>query len=384
MAKKKDFFNKYDYSKLEPASPFCPHFGECGGCSLQNIAYSSQLSLKDDYLKSLFHQDIYVKPSPVESAYRNRMDFVYAFGTLGLRKRGDFRTVVDLSTCYLIPEQFRDLFSLVKSSIKDIPSYDFLKHEGFLRYVTFRFAPSTGEVMLIFTSTSPSSDQEQKLTSVLEELSKRVTSIFWLVSDSITDLSVPVVPPYKIFGKETIVERLGGVKLHISPWSFFQANSSVSKIVFDEIKNNVSGSTVDLCCGVGAITLFVSDKASSLLGIEEVSESIKLAKLNAEENDVKALFVEASMKNLLDFVPFEIDTLIVDPPRAGLEKKVVRRILDAEPRKIIYMSCNPKTQKMDIDLLTEKNDYVVEVIKAWDMFPQTYHLETLAVLSRKD
>lgn len=384
MAKKKDFFDKYDYSTLEQTKPFCPHFGDCGGCSLQNIAYSSQLKLKEEYLKNLFKQDIIVLPSPIQNSYRNRMDFVYAYSTLGLRKRGDFRTVVDISTCHLIPEQFRELFNQVKELLKDIPSYDFLEHVGFLRYVTFRFAPTTGEVMIIFTSTTPSEDLESKLNDIISTLSKQVTSIYWLINDSLTDISVPQTSPYKIVGKETISEKLGDVTLQITPWSFFQANSVVSTIMFEEIKNNVSGSTVDLCCGVGAITLFVSDKASSLLGIEEVQQSIDLANLNAKENDKKALFVKASMKDLLEYVPFEVDTLIVDPPRAGLEKKVVKRILSAEPKKIIYMSCNPKTQKLDIDLLTKEGEYVLESIKAWDMFPQTPHVETLAVLSRKE
>ena len=124
---------------------------------------------------------------------------------------------------------------------------------------------------------------------IFEVLAKKVTSIYWLISDSITDVSVPSVPAHKVVGKETITENIGDVSLQITPWSFFQANSTVSKEIFSALKDNSSGSTVDLCCGVGAITLFVGDSASSLLGIEEVKESIELARKNAEHNGVKAL-----------------------------------------------------------------------------------------------
>ena len=384
--KKKTYFDSYDYSSLKRTIPPCPHFGSCGGCSLQDIEYSSQLVLKKDYLKDLFNQEVDVFPATEQLAYRNRMDFVYAYGDLGMRKKGDFRTVIPLTTCLLFPEPCQEVFVELKKLLSEhsIESYDFIEHSGFLRYIVFRHAPSTGELMLVFTSTTPSKDQEKALKEVFDILKEKVTSLYWLINDSITDISVPIVEPFLCLGKTHITEKIGDVSLLVSPFSFFQANTQMASLVFEKIKEQVTGETVDLCCGVGTIGLLVADNAKSVLGIEEVADAIVLAnenkKLNKKEN---VLFFTSSMKHILDFTPLHVDTLIVDPPRAGLEKKVVKRILELAPEKIIYMSCNPKTQKSDLDLIAESEAYDVDSLEAFDMFPQTSHLETLLVLKRR-
>jgi len=402
--KKKDFFDKADLSKLESSPVTCPHFGECGGCRFQNISYDSQLELKKDYLKSLFDIDIDVTPAPSAFGYRNRMDFVYTrakYGLdfdsettplddnlLGMRKKGDFKTVVDLSECSLIPVWGNAVFKTVKHLLSSysVDSYDFLEHDGFLRYLTLRFVPSTKETMVIFTSAKPrSNDEREKLVSLMNELSSKddllATSIYWFINDSLTDIAVPNVDPEMIIGKETLIETIDNTSLSFGPKSFFQVNSEVSSQMFRKIKEFTSGSVVDVCCGVGSISLFVSDSAKSILGIEEVEQAIVLARENALINDVsKAHFFTLPMKKLLDVTPMEVDTLIVDPPRSGLEKKVVNKLLELLPEKIIYMSCNPKTQKMDIDLLTSGGNYKLTYLHGWDMFPQTTHVETLCVL----
>ena len=384
--KKKDFFALYDYSGLQRTNASCPHFGECGGCSFQDIEYDSQVILKQDYLRSLFNQDIVIEPATQELEYRNRMDFVYAFGELGLRKKGDFKTLVPISNCLLFPKPCQDVFVKLKELLKkeNIESYDFLKHSGFLRYVVFRFAPSTGELMLIFTSASPSVEQEEALHKVFVQLEKELTSIYWLINDSLTDVSLPFVQAKEIIGKEYITEKIAGVSLLISPFSFFQANTRMAQLIFQKIKDRVHGETIDLCCGVGTIALLVADKAKSVLGIEEVKDAVNLANKNRENNNVSnVLFFAAGMKRILDYAPLHVDTLIVDPPRAGLEKKVIKRILELEPEQILYMSCNPKTQKIDLDLIAESNIYELISIEGFDMFAQTTHVETLVVLKRK-
>ncbi|MBN1175950.1 23S rRNA (uracil(1939)-C(5))-methyltransferase RlmD [Candidatus Woesearchaeota archaeon] len=390
--KKKDFFENIDYSILESAIPSCPHFGDCGGCRFQNISYDSQIQLKKDYLKSIFKVDVDVTAAPFELGYRNRVDFVYAYGSLGMRRFGDFKTVVNISTCYLIPSWGNDVFKYIKSLLNSykISSYDFIEHVGFLRYVTLRFVPSTQEIMAIFTTHNPRDKQEENtFQDFLSELSSNdslnITSVYWFINDTLTDVAIPDVDPKLIIGKETLIETLGDTSLSFSPKSFFQVNSEVSKIMFDEIKNNTAGNTVDLCCGVGAISLFVRENTNTILGIEEVDQAIKLAKENADLNDVKkASYFTLPMKKLLDVTPLEVDTLIVDPPRSGLEKKVVGKILELAPSKIIYMSCNPKTQKLDIDMLTQNHEYEITFLKGYDMFPQTVHVETLCVLHRTD
>ncbi|MCF7798461.1 23S rRNA (uracil(1939)-C(5))-methyltransferase RlmD [Candidatus Woesearchaeota archaeon] len=382
--KKKDFFDKVDESLLTTCAPSCKHFPDCGGCRFQHIKYSDQLQIKKDYLNDLFGRDVELESAPNELEYRNRMDFVYAFEKLGLRKRGNFREVVEINECLLLPKTARDIITKVKSLLAEhaIPSYDFLEHSGFLRYVTIRFAPNTNESMLIFTSTTPNSQQEKELRAIFDTLESQVTSIYWLINDEITDVSIPPVPPKLILGKEYITEELEGITLSYSPWSFFQANTIVAAQMFAEIKKHVHGNTIDLCCGVGAITLFVADQASSIIGIEEVEQAVTLAKKNAQQNNKKVVFFAAPMKQFADFAPLEVDTIIVDPPRSGLERKMVEKLLAVEPKTIIYMSCNPKTQKTDLEYIP-KDLYEEVFLQGWDMFAQTPHVETLLVLKRK-
>lgn len=382
--KKKNFFDKINKENYTKTTPLCPHFGECGGCRFQDIDYTSQVRLKEEYLESLFGKKISVLPNNFAYAYRNRMDFTYSPNGLALRKRGDFKTIVPLQTCKIIPEQFLLLFNQVNALIAKyaFSGYDIVEHKGFFRYLVMRFAPRTGEVMLICTTTTPKKDVEDQFVLFLSELRNLVTSVYWLISDSITDISVPEVTPKVIFGAETITEKIGDVSLEISPWSFFQANTPMSEIVFNKIKSFVHGETMDLCCGVGAIALFVADKATSVIGIEAISQAIDLAKKNKLTNKKEnTFFVVDHMKNLLEYAPLNLDTLIIDPPRAGLEKKVIKKIIVTDPSQIIYMSCNPKTQKIDVNIFKEFGYEVVEWY-AYDMFPQTPHLETLLLLKK--
>jgi 23S rRNA (uracil-5-)-methyltransferase RumA len=381
--KKQDFFDTVDTSGFVLQTPVCEHFSVCGGCRFQHIVYADQLYLKEAYLQSLFAQDIAVQSAPDAFAYRNRMDFVYAFGELGLRKRGDYTQVVGINRCHLMPDFAHDLFTRVKELLKTyrVASYDFLAHTGFLRYVTFRYAPSTKESMIIFTSTSPSPEQEQVLQSVIGALKEEVTSIYWFLNDTITDVSIPLTAAHKHYGKESITEHIGQISLRYGPQSFFQVNVAVANRMFEEIARHVSGNTIDVCCGVGAIALFVADKASTCMGIEEVSQAVQFAQENAKHNKKKTLFFCADMKAFAEYAPLDIDTLILDPPRAGIGKKVALRIRAAQPQKIIYMSCNPKTQKEDIAHFLA--DYEQVFFQGYDMFPQTNHVETLLVLKRK-
>lgn len=384
--KKKDFFEKFDYSEFIKEKPTCPHFGDCGGCSFQNISYTDQVKLKEAYLKDLFKQDMLVVPAKDSLGYRNRMDFVYNKGILGLRRKGDFKTVVDVSSCFLIPEKFRYLFLELKSELssRNIDSYNVETQSGFLRYVVMRFAPNNNQAMLIFTSSTPVDDvQRRSLEDLMIHFSKKVQSVHWFINDTLTDVSIPLTQAFKTFGNDTIVEKIGETSLSFGPLSFFQANTAMSEIVFNDIKEIVFGETVDLCCGVGAIGLFVANKAKSVCGIEQIKEAIDLAKINASLNNAKnALFFADDMKHILDYTPLHVDTLILDPPRAGLGNKVTKKVISLDADKIIYMSCNPKTQKIDLAQLTADCTYEIKFVKAYDMFPNTPHVETLVILEK--
>jgi len=381
---KKDFFDNFDYSIFQKTLPTCKHFGECGGCSFQNLKYEDQLVLKQQYIEKLFSQKVTINPSIHQLEYRNRMDFVYADNILGLKQKGNFKKIIDIHECFLMPEFVREIFTKIKKLLIEynIPSYDFMEHKGFLRYVTFRYSSATKEIMIIFTSTTPNEEMTSHFTKLLNELKKEIAikSIYWFHYDNITDVSVPQIEPNTIIGTPTIKEKIGDKHYLISPWSFFQVNTNTAKLIFDKIREEVSGNSVDLCCGVGAITLYVSDKVTSIVGIEEVSQAINLANQNKILNKcTNAIFFTANMKDFNNYSPLDINTLILDPPRAGLGKRVVQKIINSHPEKIIYMSCNPKTQKLDlIEFL--KEGYEIEKFSSWDMFPQTPHIETLIVL----
>lgn len=383
--KKKSFFDKINREELKLVEAPCEHFGNCGGCSLQDISYDDQINIKKTYLKQLFGKEIDILPANKQYNYRNRMDFVYAFGKLGLRKKGNFKEVVEINKCHLIPEQFQELFQKVKSALKEqnIPSYDFLEHKGFLRYISFRYAPLNNEVMVFFSSKTPSEEEEKKLKQLISNIEKDATSIYWQINDSLTDSSIfPDKEIYFQTGKKYLTETIGKTQLSYSPFSFFQNNSSMAETVFEDIKKEVHGEVMDICCGVGSIALFTAEKAKSITGIEMVEEAIKYANKNKEENKIfNTTFFTSDMKKLLDYAPLKVDIMIIDPPRAGLGNKVIRKVLELSPEKIAYMSCNPKTQKIDFEGL--KDHYEISSIKGYDLFPNTPHLETLLILIKK-
>lgn len=373
---KKTFFTTYDTSSLPAVTPRCEHFNDCGGCKFQHISYDGQIQMKKDFLKNIFGYDILIHCSN-EYEYRNRMDFVYHDKSLCLRKK--FDVFIPITTCHLIPLAFQKAFSKVQTLLKkyDFESYDQETHTGFLRYITFRFAQN--QLMIICTTTSKNSDFE----AFLHELQPLATSLYWLVSDSLTDLSVPDVKPHLVLGSESIEDEVAGVKLSYGPKSFFQSNTALASKAINAMSAFVSGNTVDVCCGVGTIALACEHKSRTMLGLEIVPEAIEYAKHNALSNNSKADFIVADMKRLKDYAPLEVDTVIVDPPRPGLTKKPVKRMLELGANTIVYLSCNPKTQKLDLDLINELDpSYTVVFHEAYDFFPQTPHVESLVVLRR--
>jgi 23S rRNA (uracil1939-C5)-methyltransferase len=237
--------------------------------------------------------------------------------------------------------------------------------------------------MVIFTTAT---SKDESLLHMFQNLLKQVAplaqSVQWFENQTITDNSIPPVAPRLVLGDKFITAKIGSVKLSFSAHSFFQNNSKMTELIFTDIKKHVHGNTVDVCCGVGAITLFVADKASSIIGIEEVPAAIDLATYNAKQNNIShAKFFTAPMKKFLDYAPMDVDTIILDPPRGGLGKKVISKILAAQPATIVYMSCNPKSQYEDMQFLFT-DGYALEFLQAYDFFPQTPHVETLAVFKR--
>jgi len=354
---------------------------------MQDISYEDQLRMKLLFLKELFEDRFELEgiviPSPQSLYYRHRMDFVCAFGRIGLRRRGNYAEVVDLSECHLISRRAFDLLRFVKVRVKElgIKDYDFLEHQGFLRYVVLREAKFTDELMAIFTSASPPDvRQRENLIQLMKETEGRSESVYWLKHEGLSDHSYG--DPILNLGTSHIIEKVGPYRFTIKPDVFYQSNPLLIWKAYEDIKEWVYGKVLDLYCGIGTISIYISDACDHVTGVEISSSSVRTAEENAALNGVENVRFHASDVGEYLKRNVKFDVIIIDPPRPGLSRKIIKRIKRIGPDRIVYMSCNPVTQFEDLKRLCD--EYELErPIRAYDMFPQTYHVETLAVLKRR-
>lgn len=366
----------------ESEKPLCPHYGSCGGCLFQDISYENQLQLKKEYLNTITGSELpdidAVNPAQNRYGYRNRMDYVSAFGSNGLRKRGSFKEVIDITDCPLLQKKSHRIWTTIREHLADIEGYDYLKHSGFLRYCVLREAYYTGETMLNFVVAADS--HIDTLQKIIDDLGDLVTSSSVLLNDTMTDLSY--APVLHILKQGFISEEFEGISFRIHPNTFFQSNSEVALRMYQRIREHVHGKVLDLYCGVGSISLFTASNAESVHGVELVADSITSAKENAVRNSItNTTFTEYDARFFLKFNEQQYNTLILDPPRAGMNPKMYKYFHNFQPETIVYMSCNPATFINDYTFLKEY--YELESFEAYDMFPQTPHLESLAVLQKR-
>ncbi|HPS56747.1 MAG TPA: 23S rRNA (uracil(1939)-C(5))-methyltransferase RlmD [Spirochaetota bacterium] len=376
--KKKYFAELMERHAGAGCEPACLHFGECGGCMFQNIPYENQLLLKKDYVNDLFEGiasvDNVEPGTPL--GYRNRMDMVCAFGKKGLRMQGRYRQVVDIQSCAIMQSATNEKFIELRELLSGIEDYDYLHHSGYLRYIVLRQGRFTGEVMANLVVSVP----ENRFGFALYDFLETVDSSSIILSDGLADLSFG--PVHQTLKKGFITESFDGIEYMITPNSFFQSNSEVALAMYRKIKAHTSGRTLDLYSGVGSISLFVASAAESVTGVEIVQESVDTAHKNAENNEIGN--VNFFCADTLDYIKensASFDTLILDPPRSGMHPKMISEIRNMKLDRIIYMSCNPATCRDDVKAL---EDWEIETFEAYDMFPQTPHIETLALLKRRN
>lgn len=353
-------------------TPKCPYFGLCGGCQHQDVVYEEQLRRKQEFLKELYRQEVPVRSQPTSYEYRNRMDFVCTPKGIGLR--GDnYNDVVDIQHCAIANPAINHALQIVREWVEEneIPLYDLKLHEGFLRYVVIRGDEHEVQVTL----TTKNSFYEQEIAQLAEQLA--VTSLVWTIEESKSNQSVGS-ETHKVFGKESIKLSLAGKQFLIDSHTFFQTSPYMAQQAVEEIRRHVPGNVpvYDLYCGVGVLGQCVADE---VVGVESVTESVEQARKNAKHNEVTATYHCADAAAwLLGHKP---EVVLVDPPRAGLGVGA-QGLLAAKPKKIIYLSCNPKSQKRDLVRLERAYDVVH--LEAFDFFAHTAHVECLAVLKRKD
>ncbi|MDY6935627.1 MAG: 23S rRNA (uracil(1939)-C(5))-methyltransferase RlmD [Spirochaetota bacterium] len=357
-------------------TPNCQHFGECGGCMFQDIQYEDQLILKKRYLNIILEGVCAVEevlPS-IPYEYRNRMDLVTAFRRVGLRRRGDYREVVDIDSCKIMQPGSSEIFSKVKPFLCDVEDYDYLKHSGYLRYIVLREGGFSGQVMVNFVV----SERENRLAHPIENIIDEVDSISIILNDGRADLSFGEI--LEDIKGGYIEDFFGDIKFRITPNSFFQSNSRVALEIYKLIREDVIGKTLDLYSGVGSISLYVAEGVGDITGVELSSEAIRVANINRINNNIDNVrFVCDDALKFLRNVNERYDTIILDPPRSGINPRMVKYLNMLSPDKIIYLSCNPDSFKNDFQAL---GSYSIEKFYAFDMFPQTPHIETLGILKR--
>lgn len=405
------------------AEPVCSHFGVCGGCKWQNMHYDWQLFYKQkqvsDALTRLAKIELpeiqKIIPSKNTYHYRNKLEFTFSnkkwltkeqvedkalsfgegFGevsrnALGFHIPGMFDKILDIDTCYLQEEPSNAIRNEIRkyALANNLAFFDLREQIGFLRNIIIR-STSTGEWMLIVAFHYDDKQAIDKLLNHIANQFPQITSLQYVINskrnDTIGDLDIIL---YK--GNDSIYENMEGLKFKIGPKSFYQTNSEQAyelyKITrdFAAIKN--TDIVYDLYTGTGTIANFVAHQAKKVVGVEYVPAAIEDAKINSELNNISnTVFYAGDMKDVLDnhFINEngKPDVIITDPPRAGMHEDVTKKILEIEPERIVYVSCNPATQARDLQLLDSK--YKVTKVQPVDMFPQTHHVENVILLEKK-
>jgi 23S rRNA (uracil1939-C5)-methyltransferase len=399
--------------------PFCSHFGVCGGCKWQCLSYEEQLKYKQkqvfDNLTRIGKVELPefrpILGSEKTRFYRNKLEFTFSnkrwlteeevkqdvkydqMNAVGFHIPGAFDKVLAIDKCWLQD----DISNQIRNAVRDyayahnFPFFDLRTQEGLLRNIMIRTS-STGELMVVLQCKVTDDEGRRKMEEILQFMADsfpQITSLMYVINnkcnDTIGDLDVEVFK-----GNDHIFEEMEGLRFKVGPKSFYQTNSEQAYNLYKVAREfaELTGNELvyDLYTGTGTIANFVARQARKVVGIEYVPEAIEDAKVNSALNGIdNTLFYAGDMKDILtnDFIAEHghPDVIITDPPRAGMHNDVIDVILAAEPKRIVYVSCNPATQARDLQLLDGK--YKVTAVQPVDMFPHTHHVENVVQLERR-
>lgn len=388
----------------ESEEPMCPSFGECGGCFMQTLPYEKQLALKEEHVRKLLAPVIRsesceflpIQGSPKSYAYRNKMEF--SFGdeykggpmVLGLHKKNSMFDLVSTTDCALVHEDVRLIMRTVLAWAKST-GYDFyhrMLQQGYFRHLLVRRAEKTGDILVdIITTTQVECDYSSFVEVLCAlPLTGRIVGILHTCNDSLAD-AIRDDSTEILYGADSFTEELLGLHFRISPFSFFQTNSLGAEVLYSTARSFVGETkdkvVFDLYSGTGTIGQLLAPVSKKVVGIELIEEAVVAARDNALRNGLSNCeFLAGDVLKMLDEVSDTPDFIVLDPPREGVNPKALRKIIDYGVDSMLYISCKPTSLATDLVALQDAG-YEVKRVQMVDMFPQTVHVETVCLLSRK-
>lgn len=406
-------FHKYSEKRTEPV---CEHFEHCGGCKWQNMKYEHQLAYKENEIKNnlirIGHLDL-PEITPILGCeniffYRNKMEFSFSNSrwltveeinsteeindrnACGFHISGMWDKILDVKKCHLQEDPSNEIRNFIKNFgiENDLEFYNPREQSGLLRTIMLRIS-STGEIMVVIQFFKEDVKKRETLLNALSLEFPQITSLQYVINgkgnDTLYDQNIILFK-----GRDHIFEEMEGLKFKIGPKSFYQTNSAQAYELY-KITRDFAGLTgnevvYDFYTGTGTIAQFVAKNAKKVIGVESVPDAIKDAKINAQFNNITNVeFYAGDMKDVFNdsFIKKhgQPDVIITDPPRDGMHKNVVAKMLEISPKKIVYVSCNSATQARDLALM--KDQYKIVKTQAVDMFPQTHHVENVVLLELK-
>lgn len=379
--------------------PDCPSFPSCGGCAFRHIDYETELKIKkqkvEDAMKRLGSVDIEAEEIIGGSvcAYRNKAEYPVSFGrelNIGFYALHTHR-VVDCESCALQPELFSDIVKIVRKWITEygISVYDGEKHSGLLRHIYIRQGFATKQIMVCLVANGEKLPHGEAL---INELAKTdgVKSIVLNVNTQKTNVILGRECK-TLWGDDCIYDELCGVKIRLSPLSFYQVNREQAQRLYSRAKEYAAltgrETLIDMYCGAGTIGLSMADKCKQVIGVEIVPEAVEDARFNAELNGIKnARFYCSDASNAANMFKNDgvrPDAVVLDPPRKGCGRELIDAVCEMSPERIVYVSCDPATLARDCKIFEAKN-YKVKKLTVADLFPRTVHVESVVLMAKAE
>ena len=379
----------------------CAHYPVCGGCRFQDLDYALQVAAKEDQVRDALKRIGGIAEPPLEPIlpadspffYRNKMEYSFTQTpegpALGFHKAGRWDEVLEIEKCWLTT----DLGNSIRNAVRDwareenLVAYDQAEHTGYLRHLVVREGRNTGQALVVLVTASGEKFERGYFVEVLNRFPE-VRSIHWAVND--TPSEVTNLPSTLLWGEDAIEEELFGLRFRIRPNAFLQTNTEMAEklygIAIEYAALTGTETVYDLYCGTGTIGISMARNALTVWGVEISEESVACALENLELNSIgNAAFFAGNVGQSLEELAERAgspDVVVVDPPRAGLAGKALKRTGALGAERIVYVSCNPTTLASDVKVLRAEHGYELARVRPVDMFPHTPHVEAVALLTR--